>query len=208
MEIGETLSLTVLQHKLGLLKVPMVTLTFASSKFKWIATLVTTLALKVVELPGEQEKSQMILSKCIDDFQDYFLEKIFWMRFSDVIFLTNHFFGKIFWTKVFQQDCFDEIVFDNILSTRFFWRDILDVFKIWALFKASFRIQAASLILLHFYWCPTTKFYNWHQKSHKINALCSKLQWTDQYCSTLGIIQTLDSQPTNNSAHWGALHVL
>ena len=91
----------------------------------------------------------------------------------------------------------------GIAVQQFFGRDIFEAFKIWALFKSSFRIKAASLILLHFYWCPNTKFYNWNQKSHKINALCSKLQWTDQYCSTLGIIQTLDTQPTNNSAHWG-----
>ena len=99
---------------------------------------------------------------------------------------------------------------DNSFSARLFWQNFIykifwtiHAFKILALFKVSFRMQAASLILLHFYWCPTTKFYNWNQKSHKINALCSKLQWTGQYCSTLGIIQTLDSQPTNNPAHWG-----
>ena len=93
---------------------------------------------------------------------------------------------------------------------RLFWQNLIykifwtiHAFKILALIKVSFRMQAASLILLHFYWCPTTKFYNWNLKSHKINALCSKLQWTGQYCSTLGIIQTLDSQPTNNPAHWG-----
>ena len=125
------------------------------------------------------------------------------MRFWDVDYLTRFFWRKIYWTIVFQQDSFDEIVLTKFYLQDFFGQDILDAFKIWALFKSSFRIQVASLILLHFYWCPTTKFYNWNQKSHKINALCSKLQWTGQYCSTLGIIQTLDSQPTNNPAHWG-----
>ena len=53
-------------------------------------------------------------------------------------------------------------------------------------------------VSLLFFVTPSTKFYNWNQKSHKINALCSKLQWTDQYCSTLGIIQTLDTLDTGH----------
>ena len=131
----------------------------------------------------------MILSKCIDDFQQYDFGTWLSNKIFEKILLTR-LFGS-FGARYFGQDFFYKI---------FLWDEIF-----WMLSKLGHfvRIQAASLIPLHFYWCPTTKFYNWQQKSHKINALCSKLQWTDQYCSTLGIIQTLDSQPTNNPAHWG-----